>query len=260
MHCINERFLDGCNFDEAYQNPCHSSEPDEGDDEEHDNSEIHMKNTNDRGGGKDSKSARLEFDDQSENKSVVTAPGSNSDNSGSGFNEEQQMKLRKIASTRAGLLNLIGAARAIEPLINNQESPSGASQTQEKIFVYLLIAMVVLTILVSIVMIVLIVNWTKLKLFTGQNQNQNQELNGQNASALVQQQQQQHQQQSTQLGNNYMSNQRQHYSNHRHPHRHSRSGTVSSSYSRSSKPLGSVSVVVSKSSRRHTHGVDNSAL
>lgn len=239
MHCINERFLEGCNFDEAYPNPCHSNEDDNNND-----GEIGANNYTSKVGNKD-KSAKLELG-QVENSTLLA--GSKMNKEGSDFSEEQQMKLRKIATIRAGLLNLIGAARAIEPLINTDSSAS--SQTQEKVFVYLLIAMVILTILVSIVMIVLIVNWTKLKLFG--NRNHGQDLIGQNTSVMVPVPRNQVQ---PQLGNNYLSNQRQHYSN-RHPYRNSRS----SSRDRSKvKPLGSVSVVVSKS-RRHGHGVDNSAL
>lgn len=235
MHCINERFLDGCNFDEAYPNPCHSSEDHNNDDENNGfNGTSKVDNKN--------KSAKLQLG-HAENKTAEAPSKINKEILD--FSEEQQTKLRKIATTRVGLLDLIGAARAIEPLISTDSSPS----SQEKIFVYLLIAMVVLTVLVSIVMIVLIVNWTKLKLFG--NENQRQELDGQNTSIVVP-----HNQAQVQLGNNYLSNQRQHHSN-RHPYRNSRS----SSHDRSNvKPLGSVSVVVSKSNRRHGHGVDNSAL
>lgn len=225
MHCTNERFLSGCNFDQAYQNPCQAVDDDNTD------------NIKD-------KSARLELAPDSKSSATLEQPGTGIEEKAE-FNEEQQMKLRKIATTRAGLLNLLGATRAIEPLINET---SRSSQAQEKIFVYLLIVMVVLTILVSIAMIVLIANWTRLKFF-GSQQSSQEASGGQNTTTLPQQQPQQV------LSNHYLSNQRQIHS-HRHPYRTSRSPSVNRS---EPKPLGSVNVVVSKS-RRHMHGMDNSAL
>lgn len=243
MYCINERFLHGCNFDAAYKNPCRSDED-------------AKQSAN--------KSAKLEAepDSKSNDNSSSTKFDSTNDLN---FSDEQQMKLRSIAS-RAGLLNILventllnkGAARAISPLIDVAgSSPAGPTQSlsptndndnpsQGKIVVYLLAAMIVLTVLVTVAMILVIINWTRVKLA---NNNQ------------IGQQVRAEERVESQPGRQYLSNQQHHSRNHQSNHNTSRHTSRSSSNQLdrnvSVKPLKSVSVV--KSSRRQGT-INNSVL
>lgn len=152
MRCINERFLAGCQFDEAYPNPCLENDvltvPKDGE-AEGDSNEI-----------------KLTGEDEG-TPSVFKQPS---------FTDEQQMKLRNIA-TRGSLLDILvensllnnkNAAKLMEPIGNggNVVALGGetlGSRPQDRIIIYLLIAMVALTIFVTVAMIVVLLNWSKLR-------------------------------------------------------------------------------------------------
>lgn len=233
MYCINEHFLQGCNFDVAYQNPCRADED--------------VRATGDR-------SAKLEAAPADYND--TTHFDSTNDLN---FSDEQQMKLRTIAS-RAGLLNILventllnkGAARAIGPLINGAtsstssapSSPDNDGQSQGKIVVYLLMAMIVLTVLVTVAMIFVIINWTQVKM----SRNSNQEGSAEERSA----------ERTRTPGRQYLSNQQHHLRGHQHHNsRHTSRSSAINMDRDIVKPLGSASVI--KTSRRQG-SINNSAL
>jgi len=160
MYCINEHFLEGCNFDRVFRNPC-------SEDQQHSEEEEEERSGKLVGG------ARGEFGGRQSNRTS----GSESSETGkqqqwADFNADQQNKLRSIAS-RTGLLDLLvrnsllskGAARAIEPLV--ELTPADMPTPQEKIVVYLLVAMIALTGLLTVVMVVLVINWTRFRLSAG---------------------------------------------------------------------------------------------
>lgn len=241
MYCINEHFLHGCNFDAAYKNPCRVDED--------------AKQAANR-------SAKLEVtpDLKTGNNNDTNRFDSTNDLN---FSDEQQMKLRTIAS-RAGLLNILventllnkGAARAIGPLINGATSASGPAQSsslaeaerqsESKIVVYLLMAMIVLTVLVTMAVILVIINWTRVK-FANQGERE----------AKVPEAEPQRV--DPQPGRQYLSNQHHHSRSRQHHNgRHtSRGSSIQTDRSITVKPLDSIGVV--KSSRRQG-GINNSAL
>lgn len=268
MYCINEHFLTGCTFDQAFPNPCRHEEESE------------------RSGKLQSANASSKLVEHEDD----TTSGANADKrpllSRTNFNEEQQMKLRTIASTRAGLLNLLvenslleKSTRALEPLLNSDDH----SQSQEKIVVYLLMAMIVLTALITIVMVVLIINWTRVKLSKHRDQPQENlpttsiagaaaaDLSTSPSIATGDKSRRSSSRQTApnnpiaghmlSAGSNYLNNQRHHHSRRHHQHHHAPS--IHSRSRESSvnmvKSLSPVNVVVAKSSRRQST-FDNSAL
>lgn len=159
MYCINERFLDGCSFDKAYPSPCESDVEPAGRDTPH------------QSNGKLQQPARGEQADAADDADLV---GSLRD-----FNREQQQKLRSIAS-KAGLLNvlvensLIGKGiRTLDPLLDGADGVTrdpGRRSDQDRLVIYLLMAIVVVTILVTIVMILVLVSSTSRKSKTSRAQ------------------------------------------------------------------------------------------
>lgn len=137
MFCINENFLHGCSFDEAFPNPCHIDEPNP----------------------PSSKSAKLEL--EGSNKLAKELLENNRLN----FTEEQQMKLRSIAG-RSGLLNFLLENSILNngPVRSIVDANPMANDYQDKLVFYLLTAMVGLTVLLIVVMIVMLINWTRLRL------------------------------------------------------------------------------------------------
>ena len=224
MQCVNEHFLSGCHFDKAFRNPCRS--------------DIEM-------------SAKLELSTTGERPATEAEPPvdgaatPSSPATASNFSEQQQMKLRSIAS-RTGLLKLFvqnsllsrEAARSIEPSLIMEEN----GQVQEKTMVlYLLTAMIALTVLVTVVLIVVVINWTKVRLARTLSSADSQQV-------------------AAGAGSHYLSNQ-QHHSRRQQQQLSGRPSSRSSRNERANgvvKPLGQVSVVVAKS-RRQT-AVDNSVL
>lgn len=221
MHCTNQHFLAGCNFDEAYPNPCHSSGMVDGGESGRLVDESTDKRLNDENQLNDTQRHQLTF------------------------KEQQQMKLRSIA-TRSSLLNMLvensllskGAAKTIAPLLDNDAEDS----SHERIVLYLLIAIVALTIMVTVVMVMVIFSWTKSKL-SGEKQ-----------------QEQPIGQQTIANGNHYLSNQ-QHQSRRHHSSRPSSrlDDTSNRVMLGKQQPLGPMSVVVTKG-RRSSSTIDNSVL
>lgn len=218
MHCINTHFLRGCNFDEAYRNPCQSDE---------------LTLTNQR--------AKLDLMPE-----VNHFGDSNSDLDKpyqSDFNEEQQMKLRNIA-TRTGLLNFLMENSLLKYGPSRSMINSGNDyQPQERIIYYLLTSMVALTVILIIIVIVVLFNWTKLKLASGKQQKQIQ--------------------QTSQLKNHYLSNQQQHSSRSRHHHHHraSRTSGLSGTTTGGKGLMNQVGAGIPRaSSRRTSEAIDNSVL
>lgn len=178
MHCINEHFLEGCHFDEAYPNPCQE----EHDVEEHDFVRMDRKesgrNNNPRPeqlrpinkSSLSSESSQRKPDlthehsldhynhgDGGKDNTTPKYP-----NKESGFNREQQLKLRSIA-TRGGLLDILventllnKGARIVEPFFGD-----GSQSSQERIVIYLLMAMIVITTLVTVAMTLVVIFWVK---------------------------------------------------------------------------------------------------
>lgn len=223
MYCVNTHFLKGCNFDEAYKNPCQNDDT------------------------VSNRKAKL-------NIQSAAAPGRQqgsdieANDNRFNFSEEQQMKLRTIAS-KTGLLNFL----VENSLLNNGPARSvlnsaGDYQPQEKIVFYLITAMVALTVSLIIIVIVVFVNWTRLKLASKK------------------------QQKMEQLKNHYLSNQQQHLassrSRHYHHQRPSRSSIVAPTSNKNAldrRPgkalVKPVALMTSTgASRRYGETIDNSVL
>lgn len=245
MECINERFLDGCNFDKAYPNPCHSAD-----------------------GRKPTSSAGKLIQTPAghdEPSTSVTIVESLKD-----FSQEQQQKLRSIAS-KAGLLNvllensLVGKGiNTLEPIVESIRSvdhtvrePSG--RDQEKLVIYLLMAIVVVTTLVMIVMILAMVSSALRRSKTSRSQQavleqlKPSQLPRHNAEKVVSTQAVKRQTSS----HHYLSNQ--HLSRLRPYHVPVVTSNRSSSQA-SGKPVSTFGVVTTSKSRLHRNGVDSSVL
>lgn len=269
MQCINVHFLDGCAFDQAFPNPCRDEETEKS---------GKLQTINDGISKLSVENDKIQdMDNNSESFENTLIDGLARSN----FNDEQQMKLRNIASTRAGLLNLLvgntlleKSTRALEPLLGEERSPN-----QEKIVVYLLMAMIGLSGLITIVMIVLIINWTRIKISKNAPTPQPplSHLNNHDSVSLspastttfneslrtsahhlpVTSQQ-------LSASGNYLNNQRHHHSR-RH---HQRDQMPSSRRSRDSsimsnnlvKSPSSANMVMAKTSRRQPVNMDNSVL
>lgn len=222
MRCINHSFLDGCTFDEAFRNPCEDDQ--------------------------DAKS-----DSKSQSANNLTDSNSLLDSRLLNFTDEQQMKLRSIA-TRSGLLDLFlvensllnkGNAKVIEPFIGGTFGAADQQQRQEKIVVYLLMAMIAVAFLVTVVMIIIIVNWTQVKFCKSEEQTEKSETKLDERTLQMD---------SSRLRSHQRSRSRHQYLD---SHKVNRNLGLVERSGKSS--LGPVSVIVSKSSRRHEN-VDNSAL
>lgn len=153
MRCTNAHLLSGCTFDVAYPNPCVDDVP-----------------------------------PATPPTSATSKPPPTSDDD-LAFSDEQQMKLRSIASRSGGLIDILyansltqrdgglhkpptdgasaklldanGHALPPPPPTSQQQQPQQASSSSEKIVIYLLMAMVAMTVLVTLAMIGVIVNWTR---------------------------------------------------------------------------------------------------
>lgn len=153
MRCVNEHFLEGCRFDEAFPNPCREEEKEE-----------------EAGQGEREPGA-----------AAVSKLTQELQREGLDFSDEQQMKLRTIAARGgAGLLDVLlentlishgAAARAaVEPLLIRgpaAPAPSEVSTLQERIVIYLLVAMVLITVLITAAMIFVTLNWARARSATG---------------------------------------------------------------------------------------------
>lgn len=158
LKCINKHFITGCQFDAAYPNPCHEDEP------PHDESNI---------GGKSAKIVQAprelklstKNEDNLKRKQEKVAE----------FNQQQQNRLRSIATSRqSSLLDTLMGNSLIEKGVGSlllttvNEShvssvllPSDRDRfAEERIVLYLLVAMVAITIIITTVMIYVIVRWT----------------------------------------------------------------------------------------------------
>lgn len=172
MHCINERFLQGCNFDEAFRNPCQSElEPRKVDISKSRAPQESAEEANKANTGEEDQDEAVEVTNSStvENKKDLVAISNVDD-----FNEEQQMKLRSIAS-KASILDLLVEKSLMKK--KNKGEQSGdllladdrdmanlkESGSQDKITIYLLMALVALTALVSVVLIAIMLNWSRLR-------------------------------------------------------------------------------------------------
>lgn len=144
MHCINKHFIDGCHFDDAFQNPCN------------DNDYF------DRGVGfgsiVDGKGNRRK------NKLVVDNEQEDPDLD---FSLEQQNKLRAIATGNRLLGAIINNEAAIigrVPLVEAQNNQSLNSQSStEQLIIYLLVSMIAVTLIATIVIVLVALSWSRPK-------------------------------------------------------------------------------------------------
>lgn len=162
MRCISEHFLAGCRFDAAYPSPCRSELEVEG---SH-GTQTHPSERLVAGGaghGPAEQDNRAPGPSEPEDE----AWGAHKDRRPD-FSQEQQMKLRSIAA-RGGLLDLLveNGLLAGRPLAGPMAAPAAS---QERIVIYLLMAMVAVTILATVAMFVVIINWTKARTSPGQGQ------------------------------------------------------------------------------------------
>lgn len=254
MYCINEHFLSGCHFDEAYPNPCHQQQHQSDDTTTSGDDEDVAKGSStnedaDREEEEEDEGEEFETDERQPMGRIVA---SDDLQIGRNFTLEQQMKLRNIAS-HGKLFDILMEntllSKPMEPIVKE------TLNSPEKIVVYLLFAMVTVTIVVTIAMILLIINWTRTRASQINNNGGPQE-NDKPPMEEVKQSTMR----SPQHQHHYLSNQQHHHNTHtsRHPYLQSSSGSRSRHGDNVLSDRGKVSVVVSKG-RRHNR-VDSSAL
>lgn len=143
LHCINKHFIEGCHFDDAFQNPCN------------DNDYI------DRSVG----FARI-VDGKIRGHSNKLVDNGQEDPD-LDFSLEQQNKLRAIATGNRLLGAIINNEAAIigrVPLVEAQNNQSLNSQSStEQLIIYLLVSMIAVTLIATVVIILIALSWSKPK-------------------------------------------------------------------------------------------------
>lgn len=159
MHCINEYFIEGCHFDEAFRNPCKEVEP-----AKTSSAQTPAMKSNPQG-----VLARI-VDQREPGEEFGVALGDISAKARQNFSQEQQMKLRAIATgnrlidTVIGKDGLIGRAPldAISSF-NDETNAKPFEKSSETLIIYLLVTMIVVTLIATIVIVVVAVTCTRPK-------------------------------------------------------------------------------------------------
>lgn len=139
LHCINKHFIEGCHFDDAFQNPCN------------DNDYF------DRGSG----FGRI-VDGKGHSNKLLIDP---EQDDALDFSLEQQNKLRAIATGNKLLGAIINNEATLigrVPLVEAQNNQSYSSQSStEQLIIYLLVSMIAVTLIATIINVLIALSWSK---------------------------------------------------------------------------------------------------
>lgn len=162
MHCINEHFFDGCHFDEAFRNPC------KGVDSKESSAGIQVPASKSK---LQSGLARIvDLNEPTEELRPAVGEGGAPRRN---FSQEQQMKLRAIATGNRLIDAVVGSERIIgrvplSPIDSfgdqtNTKHFAKPIENSETLIIYLLITMIVVTLVATTVIVVVAITCTKPK-------------------------------------------------------------------------------------------------